>query len=208
MRDTGEMGWGGFLKLVANFFTVLSWYELSATCCFSFFLFLGSIICWFALRIASSFSKFVHTFGRCILFLGSYFAEVWMLFNHQMKCWDKYTNKFGIFSLSLMNYSLSFDLQAFNHFALSCVSSYPSCISHRLVICLLGLPFFSLLCLLDSSSCLFFLFHLILILWYRYASFLAIESGSSSRNQQCLTYWVLFSLTKILEWSLLKLLEW
>lgn len=48
----------------------------------------------------------------------------------------------------------------------------------------------------------------ITLLYPVYASFLAIESGSSSRNQQCLTYWVLFSLTKILEWSLLKLFEW
>uniref|UniRef100_A0A7N2LCT4 UBC core domain-containing protein n=1 Tax=Quercus lobata TaxID=97700 RepID=A0A7N2LCT4_QUELO len=60
-----------------------------------------------------------------------------------------------------MCYSLSFDLQAFIHFAYSV-----------------------------------------------HASFLAIESGSSSRNRQCLTYWVLFSLIKVLESSFVNLFEW
>ncbi|GMN40182.1 hypothetical protein TIFTF001_009403 [Ficus carica] len=41
-----------------------------------------------------------------------------------------------------------------------------------------------------------------------YVSVLAIESDSQSRNQQCLTYWVLFSLLKMSETGLVKLLKW
>lgn len=46
------------------------------------------------------------------------------------------------------------------------------------------------------------------LLYSVYASFLAIESGSSSRNRRCLTYWVLFSLVKVLESSFVNLFEW
>lgn len=41
-----------------------------------------------------------------------------------------------------------------------------------------------------------------------YASVRAIESGSHTKNQQCLTYWVVFSLINILESSLPQLFRW
>ncbi|KAL5559938.1 hypothetical protein UlMin_036149 [Ulmus minor] len=41
-----------------------------------------------------------------------------------------------------------------------------------------------------------------------YASVQAIESDSQSKNQQCLTYWVLFALVKMLESALSTLLGW
>lgn len=41
-----------------------------------------------------------------------------------------------------------------------------------------------------------------------YASFLAVKSDSCSKNQQCLTFWVLFALFTILEQALSKLLLW
>ncbi|KAG6775949.1 hypothetical protein POTOM_019451 [Populus tomentosa] len=41
-----------------------------------------------------------------------------------------------------------------------------------------------------------------------YASFLAVKSDSCSKNQQCLTFWVLFALFTILEQTLSKLLLW
>lgn len=44
--------------------------------------------------------------------------------------------------------------------------------------------------------------------WFRYASIQAIESDSHSRNQQCLSYWVMFALYKISEEALGKLFYW
>ncbi|KAL7208120.1 hypothetical protein ACSBR1_029973 [Camellia fascicularis] len=41
-----------------------------------------------------------------------------------------------------------------------------------------------------------------------YASIRAIESNTQSNYQQCLTYWVLYSVAKILESMLAKLLVW
>ncbi|XP_057974669.1 uncharacterized protein LOC131162332 [Malania oleifera] len=46
------------------------------------------------------------------------------------------------------------------------------------------------------------------LLYPLYASIRAINSGSCSNNQKCLTFWVLFSVTAILELALSKLLEW
>uniref|UniRef100_A0A5B7BXU4 Uncharacterized protein n=1 Tax=Davidia involucrata TaxID=16924 RepID=A0A5B7BXU4_DAVIN len=41
-----------------------------------------------------------------------------------------------------------------------------------------------------------------------YASIRAVEGDTPFNYQQCLTYWVLFSITKIMEWALAKLLVW
>jgi hypothetical protein len=92
-----------------------------------------------------------------------------------------------------------FDLQAFIHYALSSVRGYPSCVSHRMVLLYAYWVYLVLkLVVLPVIS----------TLWYRYVSVRAIESGSISKNQQCLSYWVLFSLINILEWLLAKLIEW
>ncbi|KAF5740135.1 hypothetical protein HS088_TW11G00201 [Tripterygium wilfordii] len=46
------------------------------------------------------------------------------------------------------------------------------------------------------------------LLFPLYASFWAVESSSYSRTQQCLSFWVLFALIRIVESTISKILDW
>jgi hypothetical protein len=70
-----------------------------------------------------------------LLFLFSFYGVIYFLILCRPPCMNcRYFPSssffFFKFNLILIHHSLSFDLQAFIHYALSSVRSYPSCISH------------------------------------------------------------------------------
>lgn len=92
---------------------------LTSELLFFFFPFMGSFICWFDADPDPCMNCFFLFIKKIKIVSSSKF-----LLSNVLIC-----------SVILIHYSLSFDLQAFIHYALSSVRSSPSCISHRMIIC-------------------------------------------------------------------------